>query len=66
MTSTQPPLTPAPTVLEVPTSVGPALPDIREALDMSATVAGVLTGLPGLSFAVVGAGAHFRARKTTR
>ena len=45
------------------TSVGPALPDIREALDMSATVAGVLTGLPGLSFAVVGAGAVWLASR---
>ena len=45
------------------TSVGPALPDVREALDMSATVAGVLTGLPGLSFAVVGAGAVWLASR---
>ena len=31
MTSTQPPLTPAPTVLEVPTSVGPARVHLRRA-----------------------------------
>jgi CP family cyanate transporter-like MFS transporter len=37
------------------TSIGPALPELRDELAMSSTVAGALTALPGLCFAVVGA-----------
>ena len=37
------------------TSVGPVLAELRSALGMGSTLAGVLTALPGLTFAVVGA-----------
>ncbi|TWP36701.1 MFS transporter [Leekyejoonella antrihumi] len=37
------------------TSVGPALEEIQHGLGMSATLAGVMTALPGLCFGVVGA-----------
>lgn len=36
------------------TSVGPVLPELSESLGMTGTVAGLLTALPGLSFAVFG------------
>lgn len=46
------------------TSVGPVLEEIRAALDMSATTAGILTALPGFMFALVGAGAVALSRRT--
>lgn len=51
-------------------SVGPVLTEIRDALGMSSTVAGVLTALPVVSFAVFGALAprvakRFGAHRTT-
>jgi CP family cyanate transporter-like MFS transporter len=45
------------------TSVGPVLAEIRRALGMSAGTAGVMTALPGLCFAVVGAVAVALARR---
>ncbi len=36
------------------TSIGPVLPELISALEMSGTTAGVLTALPGICFAVVG------------
>jgi CP family cyanate transporter-like MFS transporter len=44
-------------------SVGPVLPELRAALGMSATVAGVLTTLPVLAFASFGAAAPALARR---
>ncbi len=46
------------------TSVGPVLEEIRGGLGMSAGVAGVMTALPGLCFAVAGALAIALARRT--
>lgn len=46
------------------TSVGPVLEEIRGGLGMSAAVAGVMTALPGLCFAVAGALAVALARRT--
>lgn len=40
------------------TSVGPLLPEITEGLGINATTAGVLTALPGFTFAVVGLAAN--------
>ncbi|MCQ1953968.1 MFS transporter [Arthrobacter sp. zg-Y238] len=45
-------------------SVGPVLAELQAALDLDATAAGVLTALPGLTFAVVGALAVALSRKT--
>ena len=45
------------------TSVGPILAELQEGLHMGATQAGVLTALPGLTFAVVGALAVALSRK---
>ena len=36
-------------------SVGPVLAEVRHGLGMGSTVAGILTGFPGLCFAVAGA-----------
>lgn len=44
-------------------SVGPVLPELRAALGMSPTVAGVLTTLPVLAFASFGAAAPVLARR---
>jgi CP family cyanate transporter-like MFS transporter len=44
-------------------SVGPVLPELRAAFDMSATVAGILTTLPVLAFASFGAAAPALARR---
>ena len=44
-------------------SVGPVLPELRAALGMSPTVAGVLTTLPVLAFASFGAAASALARR---
>jgi CP family cyanate transporter-like MFS transporter len=46
------------------TSVGPVLAELRSALGMGSTLAGVLTALPGLTFAVVGALAVALSRRT--
>jgi len=46
------------------TSIGPALPDLLPSLGMSPTVAGILTGLPGLCFAVFGALAVWLAARS--
>lgn len=46
------------------TSVGPVLEELRSGLGMSAEVAGVMTALPGLCFAVAGALAIPLARRT--
>lgn len=43
--------------------LGPLLEEVRAALGMSATVAGVLTSVPALCFAVFGAGAPRLARR---
>ncbi|GAA4624441.1 CynX/NimT family MFS transporter [Actinoallomurus vinaceus] len=45
------------------TSVGPVLEEMRAALGMSATVAGLLTSLPALCFALVGFAAPRLARR---
>ncbi|MEV0404169.1 MFS transporter [Actinoallomurus sp. NPDC050550] len=45
------------------TSVGPVLEEVRAALGMSATVAGLLTSLPALCFALVGFAAPRLARR---
>ncbi|MCO6009785.1 MFS transporter [Actinoallomurus purpureus] len=45
------------------TSVGPVLEEVRGALGMSATVAGLLTSLPALCFALVGFAAPRFARR---
>jgi len=45
------------------TSIGPVLTEIRAGLDMSATVAGLLTSLPALCFATVGLAAPRLARR---
>ncbi len=45
------------------TAIGPLLEEVREGLGMSAAVAGALTSLPGLTFAVAGACAVTLARK---
>lgn len=44
-------------------SVGPVLPEVRAGLGMTPTVAGVLTTLPVLAFATVGAAAPVLARR---
>ncbi|HET8600006.1 MAG TPA: MFS transporter [Segeticoccus sp.] len=46
------------------TSVGPVLEELRSGLGMSAPVAGVMTALPGLCFAIAGALAIALARRT--
>lgn len=46
------------------TSVGPVLAELQHELGLSATTAGVLTALPGLTFAVVGACAVAISRRT--
>ncbi|ORW20768.1 MFS transporter [Mycolicibacter nonchromogenicus] len=45
------------------TSVGPLLPEMRAALGVSDTWAGVLTTLPGLCFAAAGLGAPWLSRR---
>lgn len=45
------------------TSVGPVLAELQSALGMGSTLAGVLTALPGLTFAVVGSLAVAFARR---
>ncbi|RFU83996.1 MFS transporter [Streptomyces triticagri] len=45
------------------TSVGPVLEEIRDGLDMSATVAGLLTSMPAVCFALVGFAAPRLARR---
>jgi CP family cyanate transporter-like MFS transporter len=45
------------------TSVGPVLTEMTQALDMNATLAGLMTALPGLCFAAVGALAVTLARR---
>ena len=46
------------------TSVGPVLAELRSALGMDSTLAGVLTALPGFTFAVIGALAVALSRRT--
>ncbi|GGG49324.1 MFS transporter [Kocuria dechangensis] len=45
-------------------SIGPVLAELQRDLDLSATVAGALTALPGLTFAVAGACAVALSRRT--
>ncbi|MGQ1796090.1 MFS transporter [Kocuria oceani] len=45
------------------TSVGPVLAEVQQGLGLSPTMAGVLTALPGLTFAVAGAGAAALSRR---
>lgn len=45
------------------TSVGPVIAELRAGLGISATVAGVLTALPGLTFAAIGAVAVALSRR---
>ncbi|MFI5494408.1 CynX/NimT family MFS transporter [Actinoplanes sp. NPDC051859] len=44
-------------------SLSPVLAEVRDSLGMSATVAGLLTSVPALCFAIVGATAPFLARR---
>ncbi|OJF12740.1 transporter [Couchioplanes caeruleus subsp. caeruleus] len=44
-------------------SLGPVLAEVRESLGMSATVAGLLTSVPALCFAVIGSTAPLLARR---
>ncbi len=46
------------------TSIGPAMPDLMPGIEMSVTVAGVLTGLPGLCFGLFGAVAVWLTGRT--
>src|SRR5699024_12353681 len=45
------------------TSIGPLLEEIGTGLGFSSTTAGVLTALPGFTFAIAGAGADGLARR---
>ena len=45
------------------TSLGPVLEEVRESLGMSALVAGLLTSVPAVCFALVGSTAPFLARR---
>ena len=46
------------------TSVGPVLAEVQQGLGLSPTMAGVLTALPGLTFAAAGACAAALSRRT--
>ncbi len=46
------------------TSLGPVLSEVQQAFGLSSTVAGLLTALPGICFAIFGAGAVWVASRT--